>query len=287
VEGAAAVHDVESPARGPAARRILDQPGRPCWNGFMTRHTPTELSSIAPLADRQMKRWAMHLQSEQRLALERALERFPADVHPYVAISREAGAGGGDVGRLVAARLGYECLDNQLLTYMAEHYGLPEGLLDLVDERTSSWLHDIFRLWLDRRAVTHDQYVMNLGQVATLAARNASAVFVGRGIQFLLPRDRGLAVRVVAPLAQRLARTMERRTLGREEAARSVRETDEGRAFLIRRHFNADVADPHLYDLVVNLEHLDLEVAADLIADAFRRRFAVPAPAGGQPAARS
>ena len=239
----------------------------------MVKHAPGELSGIAAIADRQMKRWALGLQTEQRLAPERALERLPADVRPYVAISRESGAGGGDVGRLVAERLGCECLDNRLLTYMAEHYGLPEGLLNLVDERTSSWLQEIFRLWLDRRSITPDQYLMNLGQLVILAARQGSAVFVGRGIQFLLPRERGLAVRIIAPLEQRLARTMERRSLAREDAARLVRETDEGRTFLIRRHFNADVADPHLYDLLVNLEHVDREMAADLIADAFHRRF--------------
>jgi hypothetical protein len=31
---------------------------------------------------------------------------------------------------------------------MAERYGLLEGVLDLVDETASSWLHETFRLWL-------------------------------------------------------------------------------------------------------------------------------------------
>jgi cytidylate kinase len=241
----------------------------------MAKHDPQELSAIAPIADRQIRRWAMSLQAEERLAPERMLARLPGEVHPYVAISREAGAGGGEIGRLVAERLGCECLDNQLLTHMAERYGLPEGLLHLVDETISGWLYDTVRLWLDRRAITQDEYVMHLGQLLILAARQGSAVFVGRGAQFLLPRERGLAVRIVAPLERRIARAMERRKLGREAATAHVRDTDEGRMSFVRRHFHADVADPRVYDLVVNLEYLDREAAAEVVAATFRRRFAI------------
>jgi cytidylate kinase len=239
----------------------------------MTRTTVGELGAIAPIADREVRRWALHLQATARPTPERAVAQLPEEVRPYVALSREAGAGGGELGRSIAERLGSQCLDTQLLTYMAERYGLPEGVLDLVDETASSWLHETFRLWLDRRAITQDEYVMRLGQLALLAARQGTAVFVGRGIQFLLPRARALGVRVIAPLEQRIQRTMERRGLGREAAGQYVRDGDAGRAAFIRRHFHRDATDPHLYDLVVNLESLDRDRAADVVAEAFRRRF--------------
>jgi cytidylate kinase len=156
---------------------------------------------------------------------------------------------------------------------MAKRYGQPEGLLKLVDETTSTWLHETLRLWLDRRAITQDEYVMHLGQLMLLAAREATALFIGRGAQFLLPRERGLAVRVIAPREARIERTMHRRDLDRDAAAAHVRETDEGRLFLVRRHFHVDAAAPRLYDLVVNLEYLDRDAAAAIIVAAFRRRF--------------
>jgi cytidylate kinase len=237
----------------------------------MAKHVPEEVSAVAPIAERQIRRWAMSLRAEER----RVPGQLPGAVHPFVAISREAGAGGAEIGRLVAARLGCDCLGNQLLTCMAEQYGLPEGLLHLVDETTSGWLHETVRLWLDRRAITQDEYVMHLGQLLVLATRQGSAVFVGRGAQFLLPRERGLAVRIVAPLERRIARAMERRKLGREAATAHVRDTDEGRMSFVRRHFHADVADPRVYDLVVNLEYLDREAAAEVVAATFRRRFAI------------
>ena len=242
------------------------------------KRDPDERSAIAPIAERQVARWTRGLEAEARANPSLAVARLPEEVRPYVAISREAGAGGGEIGHLVAERLGCECLDNELLTYMAKRYGFREGLLNLVDERVSGWLYDIVRLWIDPRAITIDEYLMRLGQLAILAARQGTTVFVGRGVQFLLPRARGFAVRVIAPLEQRLARTMERRTLGREAAAEYIRQADEGRASLVRRHFHADVADPGLYDLVVNLEHLDRPTAATIITDAFRHRFGSSAP---------
>jgi cytidylate kinase len=234
---------------------------------------PQELAAIAPIADQQVRRWALALQVAGRLDPEPTAAGLADALRPYVSISREAGAGGSEIGHLVAKRLGCDCLDNQVLTYMAERYGTPESLLHLVDERTSGGLYETFRLWLDGRTITQDEYVTRLGQVAALAARQGSAVFVGRGIQFLLPRDRGLAVRIIAPLDQRVARTMERRKLDRDAARLSIREADHGRAFFVRRHFHAEVADPALYDLVVNVGRLDFRTAADLIAHAFRVRF--------------
>jgi cytidylate kinase len=241
----------------------------------MAKHAPGEVSAIAPIAERQMKRWAMSLRAQERPAPELMLARLAGDVHPYIAISREAGAGGGEIGRLAAERLGCECLDSQLLAHMAERYGLPEGTLRLVDETTSGWLYETFHLWLDRQAITQDEYVMHLGQLLLLAARQGTTVFVGRGAQFLLPRDRGLAVRIIAPFERRVTRTMQRRDLGRDAAAAYVRVTDEGRMSLVRHHFHQNVADPGLYDLLVNLEYLDAATAADVIAGAFRRRFGI------------
>ena len=237
-----------------------------------------ELRAIAPIAERQMRRWATILEAKVRPSPDAALAALPGSVEPYIAISREAGAGGGEIGRLVAERLGCQCLDNELLRFMATRYGLPHGLLELVDETISTWLHDVLRLWLDRRAITQDEYVMHLGQLMLLAAREATTVLVGRGAQFLLPRERGLAVRIIAPREERIARTMERRGLDHAKAAEHVRAVDEGRVSFVRRQFHADVADPRLYDFVANLAYLDREAAADAIVAGFHRRFASPPP---------
>jgi cytidylate kinase len=106
-----------------------------------------------------------------------------------------------------------------------------------------------------------------------MAAQHESTVFVGRGAQFILPREAGVAVRVIAPKKQRIERIMERRQSNQREAENFIDETDKGRADFVRRYFHRDVADPQLYDLVVNLEHTSCNAAADLILSDYRLRF--------------
>ncbi len=96
---------------------------------------------------------------------------------------------------------------------------------------------------------------MHLGQLVLLAAQHSSKVFVGRGAQFFLPADRGMSVYIVAPLAMRVERIREMRNCSDAEARRYIRDTDKSRRELIKNHFNHEIGDPHLYDLVINLKH--------------------------------
>ena len=81
-------------------------------------------------------------------------------------------------------------------------------------------------------------------------------ILVGRGAQFLLPADKGLAVRIIAPLAYRVRHIMQH-TGETAEKARTWVENDTGNvAILLRRYCRRDVADPHLYDLVINVERI-------------------------------
>jgi cytidylate kinase len=97
--------------------------------------------------------------------------------------------------------------------------------------------------------------------------------YVGRGAQFVLPRERGLRVRIVAPLDYRVQQIMERRHLSFEEARDYVAKTDAGRQDFVRQYFHHDVPDPHLFDFVVNVEKLGPERAAHLIVDALASCF--------------
>jgi hypothetical protein len=232
---------------------------------------------LSAAAERQMRTWTLQMESERRL--ERAGTAAPQQlIHPYVALSREAGVDGGEIAKSIASKLGWKLLDRELLDYMAEHYHWSRVALEYVDERTASWFHEIFGKWLDEQLVSQAEYVSSLGRLILLAAQHESTVFVGRGAQFLLPEESGLSVRVVAPKKQRIARIMERRQCDRQDAEKFIDETDTGRADFVRRYFHHDVADAHLYDLVINLEHSSREAVGDFILAACHRRFGEAAP---------
>ena len=159
---------------------------------------------------------------------------------------------------------------------MAKHRQLPAEMLQSVDETNSNWLVEVFGKWIDQHLVTQAEFVVHLGQIMLLAARHASTVFVGRGVQFILPREQGLAVRLIAPWPRRVARVMEVRGLGKEEAERYIVRCDEGRRNFVKRYFRQDLDNPRLYDLVINVERLTIACVVDLIVNQLQQCFNLP-----------
>lgn len=222
---------------------------------------------LSEAAEHQMRAWALRMESQQRLEEDTAKAPAKQLIKPYVAISREAGVDASEIAEAIAYKCGWTVLDRELLDYMVQQYHWSRIAIDYVDERTVSWFHETFGKWLDEQLVTQAEFVHRVGKIVLLAAQHESMVFVGRGSQFILPREVGLAVRVIAPRKQRVQRIMVRRKCNRRDAEKFVDDTDKGRADFVQRYFRRDVADPHLYDLVINLEHMPRQVAVELIAN--------------------
>ena len=226
---------------------------------------------LSEAAERQMRTWALRMESQQRLDEQAAAKPPQQLIHPYVTISREPGIDAGEIAKSVASKCGWKVFDRELLDYMVEHYHWSRIALDYVDERTASWFHETFGKWLDGQLVSQAEYVSSLGKIVLLAAQHESTVFVGRGVQFILPREAGLSVRVIAPRKQRVERIKERRHCNQRDAEKFIDETDKGRADFVRRYFHRDVADPHLYDLVINLEQIPRDDAINMIVNEAKR----------------
>jgi cytidylate kinase len=220
-----------------------------------------------------MRKWALRLESQGEYAQPPAVESPRQLIHPYIAVSRETGVDAAGIGQAVATRLGWKVLDSELLDYIAEHYGMSRLALEYVDERAATWFHETFGKWLDEQLVSQAEYVSRLGTTMLLAAQHESTVFVGRGAQFVLPREAGYAIRLIAPRKQRIQRIIAARHCGQQEAESFVDESDRGRAEFVRRYFQRDVADPHNYDLVINLDRTPREAAAELICSGYTQSF--------------
>jgi cytidylate kinase len=225
---------------------------------------------LSEAAERQMRLWALQMESQRRMHEESAGARQLPFIHPYIAISREAGVNAGEIATTIAAKLGWKVLDREFLDYMAEHFHWPRIALEYVDERTASWFHETFGKLLDERLVSQAEYVSRLGKIALLAAQHESVVFVGRGVQFILPPEVGFAVRLIAPRKQRVQRIMQRLHCSQQAAEAYIDDIDCGRSNFANRYFHRDIADPHLYDLVANVKHLTSDGAAELILVAYR-----------------
>ena len=226
---------------------------------------------IAAFAERQMRTWGQLQETDDRAANRRESGRLTAQGLHYVAISREAGAGGATIARLVGKCLAWEVYDTNLLDQVAQRYKESRLMLDLVDETESNWVFDVLGTWMDRQIIPHEKYVVQVSRLIRILARSGDAVFVGRGAQFLLPRSKTFAVRIVAPVAYRAQCVRERDNTELPEVLEWIHRTDRGRHEFIQRFFHRDINDPHLYDLVINAERCGPEGAADEIVQAVRR----------------
>ena len=59
---------------------------------------------------------------------------------PLITLSRQFGAGGAAVGRLLARRFDAEYLDRAVVFEAARRAGIPAAFADELDERAPSWL---------------------------------------------------------------------------------------------------------------------------------------------------
>jgi hypothetical protein len=224
---------------------------------------------IVAAAERQMQTWVKTQESEDReILLQR---RRLATEHAHVAISRQAGAGGSQIAFVVGQRLGWPVLDKNLLDQVAQRFHESRTMLDLVDETPSNWVIDVLGTWMDHKIVTHEKYVAHMGRIVLSAAQRGHMVLVGRGGQFLLPRDKTLAVRIVASEKYRIEQIMRTRGVQLGEARRIMLETDQGRRDFVQRFFHHDASDPQLYDFVLNVERLGPAAVVDQIVAAVGR----------------
>ncbi len=146
---------------------------------------------LSAAAERQMRRpgrgcrkWPSAQPSDRP-----AVKLVPRTIN-YVAISRETGTDGSAVGRRVAEMLGWSDFGHNIREHVAQWYREPRLILDPVDETGGNWFYDLFGTWLDRKLITHDKFLTQVGRVIHILARRGPAVFVGRGAQFMLPRRR-------------------------------------------------------------------------------------------------
>ena len=143
--------------------------------------------SVVEAAERQMQQWLFLHQGRRQAALPSS---DAAAFGPYLTISREAGAGGSQIARLVGEAVGWEVLDRKLLECVAERYHTSPAVLELVDETTANWITELFGHWIDPTSVSQMQYICRVSRVILMAARAGKVIFVGRGAIRIAPRAR-------------------------------------------------------------------------------------------------
>jgi cytidylate kinase len=203
-----------------------------------------------------------------------------------VCISRPDGAGGATIGRLAAERLGFDYVDEAIVSSAAAKGGIAPG--DVADEeQRRSALSRIVRE-IGRTAgpdsygfaglstpylegLTPDAVRSLIQDAIEETASGGNVVIVSHAASIALKaRPNVLRVLVTASPETRARRLSEARGLDLEDAWKTIRDADAARADYLRRFYGVQSELPTHYDLVVNTDTLSVEQAVDLVAQAAR-----------------
>ncbi|HEY1860397.1 MAG TPA: cytidylate kinase-like family protein [Gemmataceae bacterium] len=191
-----------------------------------------------------------------------------------VAVSREAGARGGSLGRRVARMLGWDVYGQELLEYIARDPTSRQDVLQRLSPDAGAWVEDRLQQLISSQELSQNPTILHLARVILALGAKGQVVLIGRGAGYILPREATLHVRIVAPMPDRIAYLGQWLRLTVEEAAVQVRLRDTRRQEFLSTHFHQRSADACLYDLVLNSTSLGEGLCADLILQAVRAKHA-------------
>jgi len=201
-----------------------------------------------------------------------------------VCISHAAGAGGEEVGRLVAERLGFLYVNEEIVARAAAKGGVDAA--DVADEERrkslaaralnaiaqgggEAWTLGAVGPLSSREELDSDDIRSLIRETIEQTAARGKAVIVAHAASYAIGHGDGiLRVLVTASPETRTTRVAEAEGLDQAGAARALKESDAGRADYLKRFYDVREESPTHYDLVLNTDGLSVEQAAELISRA-------------------
>ena len=182
---------------------------------------------------------------------------------PIITISRGSFSGGKMLAECLAAKLGYRCIDRDHIIRKAAEWGVSQDDLRTAIEKPPSFL--------GQSQHTKYAYLAFIQAALTDEVRNGDAIYHGLAGHLLLGKGpHVLRTRIIASMEFRIAKLQDRLKLNRRDAIAHIEKKDEERRKWTQFLYGLDWRDASLYDLVINLEQMNLDEACELISTAAR-----------------
>jgi cytidylate kinase len=206
-----------------------------------------------------------------------------------ITISRQFGAGGITLGKMIAESMGYTFADSDIIQRVAKEANVSTDWIESFEKEAGSKLSRfissmVSKRWLDRvladeRGYLDEQiYLDYLVLIIAQFADEGDVVILGRGSQYIL-NDHPDAVHVllVDEFDHRVKFMIEHYDMPRKKAERLVVNEDRRRVNLYKRLGKSDYENPQLYHLVLNMGRLDMETARDMVCQLTARQVELTA----------
>ena len=199
-----------------------------------------------------------------------------------VCISHATGAGGEEVGRLVADELGFLYLDDEIVAKAAAKAGVgPAEVADAERRRSlimraldglaqggaETWTMGTVGLPPTGAGLGRYDLVALIREAIEQAAARGNVVIVAHAASHVVaPAEDALRVLVTASPDRRATRLAELEGIDAKEARRMIKDADAGRRDYLKSLHGVDQEAPTHYDVVLNTDVLGIEEAARVVS---------------------
>ena len=199
-----------------------------------------------------------------------------------VTISRQFGAGGLTLGKMIANELGYMFADQDIVERVAKEANVSPHWVETVEKEAGGKLSRFIskmvskplvdRILKDERGyIDEETYLDYIVLIIAQIADEGDVVILGRGSQYILnDHPDAYHILLINDFENRVKFMTENYDLSQAKAAQVVNREDKRRMSLYRKLGKADYDSSSLYHLVLNMARIDLQQALKLVCGLVR-----------------
>ena len=200
-----------------------------------------------------------------------------------ITINREVGSGGRTVGRIVAEKLGVKYCDKAVIDGLTQKFGLSTERIEEIKAQKKSWWNDINNYYqtLVNSATMPMEAEVKLDNATMFEtekhilqdlAAHESCVVAGRtGFMVFCEWPNHMNVFIQASMEHRVKRVMRRQQVNEQEARDIIARMDATREAYIKKYEDTSRYDTRNYQLVISMDDLTEEDAAEIILSYIER----------------
>ena len=196
-----------------------------------------------------------------------------------ITINREVGTGGRTVGRKLAEKLGVKYCDKAVIDGLTQKFGLSPERIEEIKAQKKSWWNDFNNYYqtlvgsasmpmeaevkLDNASMFETEKLI----LQNLAAHESCVVAGRTGFMVFREWPNHLNVFIQASMAYRIQRVMRRQKVSEQEARDIIAKMDATREAYIKKYEDTSRYDTRNYQLVISMDDLSEDDAAEIILD--------------------
>jgi cytidylate kinase len=203
-------------------------------------------------------------------------EKTKKEPGPFVTISRETGCGGNEIAELLIRQLNsdkthWSLVNKEIISQAARNLKVDiKRVAEVIDSKERTTMNEIVDA-LSYRYYKNDRIVRKkVAEILRFDAQKGYVVIVGRGgVSVTRDIEKGLHIKLEAPVSWRVKSIMERKMMTLSEAEKFVEETDQKRIHLLEQLSNKKNEEIY-FDLHLNCMTFSKDEIVKMIINAMK-----------------